>query len=190
MSKDNSGIDYKRKYQELRARFIQSLDMAHRAGYEQGFNEATNQAMAQQAAQQAQAAAAMAGQGMPAGGPNPPQQGASDQSQDEMGMAISELEQLVNKSENLSLDDLKKSVSAIKSSLEHKSMLKKTQSIKTVFSPSQSFKVNLPEDSKAAVSMQTKIVDDILRKWEQEEQEASKNITQILGTEALTKKED
>ena len=188
MSKDNSGIDYKRKYQELRARFIQSLDMAHRAGYEQGFNEATNQAMAQQAAQQAQAAAAMAGQGAPTGAP-PPQQGAPDQGQDEMGMAISELEQLVNKSE-LSPSDLKKSLSTIKSNLEHKSMLKKTQSIKTIFTPSTAFKVNLPEDSKAAVSMQSKIVDDILRKWEQEEQEASKNITQILGTEALTKKEE
>jgi hypothetical protein len=52
-----------------------------------------------------------------------------------------------------------------------------------------SYKVNLPEDAKQAVSMQAKIVDDILKKWEQEAQNSAKDITSILSTEALTKKE-
>jgi hypothetical protein len=54
---------------------------------------------------------------------------------------------------------------------------------------SLSYKVNLPEESKQAVSMQSKIVSDILNKWEQEAQNSARDITSVLGTEALAKKE-
>lgn len=198
----NDGIDYKKKYEDLRSRYIQSLDVAFRTGYEQGFNESQNQAMAQQAAQQSQMMGAMQSQaGMPqqdqGGAPQdqagtvevPSGQEQSAQGQDELDEAISTLEQLVNKSEP-SIGDLKKSIEMIKSEHLHKKLMKKTKSIDiTPKQYSTSYKVNLPENSKAAVAMQQKIVDDILRKWEQEQGQSSRDITQVLSTEALTKKE-
>jgi hypothetical protein len=38
-------IDYKQKYTELRAKFIESTDVAFRLGYEQGYNEGQNDQM-------------------------------------------------------------------------------------------------------------------------------------------------
>lgn len=199
----NDGVDYKRKYEDLKARYIQSLDVAFRTGYEQGFNESQNQAMAQQAQQAAQQAQMMgAGMQQPPGAEtvnvpsgqdqaSAPDMEAQDQptTQDELDQAIAQLEQLVNKSEP-SIDDLKKSLELIRSEHLHKKMMKKTKSIDITPRPfSQSYKSNLSENSKAAVSLQQKIVDDILRKWESEQDQSSRDITQILGTEALTKKE-
>lgn len=204
----NAGIDYKRKYEELKARYIQALDVAFRAGYEQGFNESQIQSMAQQAQQMqaqmmgmAQQQAAMGGgmEGQATGSPEEQaQMEAEQQAQmqgqqaaggDEMDQAISQLEQLVNKSEP-SIDDLKKSIELIKSEHMHKKLTKKTKSVDITPKPfSMSYKSNLTENSKASVALQQKIVDDILRKWEHEESSSSRDITQILGTEALTKKE-
>lgn len=198
MAKD-AGVDYKKKYEELKARYIQALDVAFRSGYEQGFNESQVQSMAQQAQQQFQMMGMAQQQAMqgarqpgaePQMGEEQGQPGAERQmGGDEMDQAIAQLEQLVSKSEP-SVDDLKKSIEMIKSEHMHKKMMKKTKSIDITPKPfSQSYKTNLPENSKAAVAMQAKIVDDILRKWEQEQSQSSKDITQILGTEALTKKE-
>jgi hypothetical protein len=181
------GIDYKKKYEELKARYIQALDVAFRAGYEQGFNESQVQSMAQQA-QMAQQQAQMAGQAMPQPTEmeQPQDQGLAE---DELDQAIAQLEQLVNKSEP-SVDDLKKSIEMIKNERMHKKLSSKTKSIDiTPKQYSQSYKLNLSENSKASVSMQQKVVDDILRKWESESANSSRDITQILSTEALTKKE-
>lgn len=192
----NDGVDYKKKYMDLRARFVEALDVAFRTGYEQGSNEQQIQNMAQQAQMQAQQAAMMnQGAGM-----NQPPNGAPDQQQpvpeaggDEMDSAIAQLEGLVNKSEP-SVEDMKKSLEAIKNSRMHQKLQKATKEAgKKMAQPpkplSLSYKVNLPEESKQAVSMQSKIVDDILNKWEQEAQNSARDITSVLGTEALTKKE-
>ena len=197
-----AGIDYKRKYEELKARYIQALDVAFRAGYEQGFNESQVQSMAQQAQMQAQMMGMAQQQAMGGEQPGAPSSSPEEQAQmgaaqegegqpggDEMDQAISQLEQLVNKSEP-SIEDLKKSIEMIKSEHMHKKLTKKTRSIDVTPRPfSASYKNNLSENSKASVALQQKIVDDILRKWEQEEAGSSRDITQILGTEALTKKE-
>lgn len=199
----NDGIDYKKKYMDLRARFVESLDVAFRTGYEQGANEAQIQSMAQQA-QQMNAMAGTQG-GMPSGGPEsqggapspgmeqpgmPGQPEQPEQSSDEMDQAISQLEELVNKSEDLSMADLKKTIDLMKSEHTHRKMLKATKSIDiTPKAFSQSYKSNMNNSSKASVAMQQKIVDDILRKWESEEAGSSRDITHLLGTEALTKKE-
>lgn len=197
----NDGIDYKKKYEDLKSRYIQSLDIAFRTGYEQGFNESQNQNMAQQAQMmQQQAAASAQNAGMPGAG-QPGAEGpagaagdqievpSGEQGSGDMDQAIAELEQLVNKSEP-SISDLKKSIELLKSENAQKKNSKKTKSIDiTPKQYSQSYKVNLPENSKAAVAMQQKVVDDILRKWEQEQNSSSRDIVQILGTEALTKKE-
>lgn len=157
----DNGIDYKKKYEDLKARYIQSLDVAFRTGYEQGFSESQNQAISEQQLETA----------------------------DELDQAISTLEQLVSKSEP-SIEDLKKSIEMIKTEHLHKKITKKTKSIDiTPKQYSQSYRVNLPENSKAEVAMQQRIVDDILRKWEKEQGQSSRDITQVLGTEALTKKE-
>jgi hypothetical protein len=192
----DNGVDYKKKYEDLKARYIQSLDVAFRTGYEQGFSESQNQAMAQQAQMQFQG---MAGSGMqpPPGAetvevPSGQEPSASEQqpeTADELDQAISTLEKLVNKSEP-SIEDLKKSIEMIKTEHLHKKITKKTKSIDiTPKQYSQSYRVNLPENSKAEVAMQQRIVDDILRKWEKEQGQSSRDITQVLGTEALTKKE-
>lgn len=193
----NDGIDYKKKYMDLRARFVEALDIAFRTGYEQGANEQQVQNMAQQAQMQAQQAAMMQGQitggpGMdqPPGAENPESLEAADS---EMDAAISELEGLVNKSEP-SVDDMKKSIEALKNSRMHQKLQKATKEAgKKLNQPpkplSLSYKVNLPEESKQTVSMQSKIVDDILNKWEQEAQNSAKDITSVLGTEVLAKKE-
>jgi hypothetical protein len=193
----NDGVDYKKKYMDLRARFIEALDMAFRTGYEQGANEQQIQDMAQQAQMQTQQAAMM--QGQMAGGPGMDQSAGAEDTEapeaagSEMDAAIAELESLVNKSEP-SLEDLKKSVEALKNSRMHQKLQRATKEAKKkLHQPpkplSLSYKVNLPEESKQAVSMQSKIVSDILNKWEQEAQNSARDITTILGTEALTKKE-
>jgi len=200
------GIDYKKKYMDLRARFVEALDIAFRTGYEQGYNESQIQNMAQQAQMQAQQTAMMQGQmgaadysmQQPSGGeiPAPEASGQNvnpEAGGDEIDAAIAELEQLVNKSEP-SIDDMKKSLEVIKNNRMFQKLQKATkEASKKMGQPprplSLSYKVNLPEDAKQAVSMQAKIVDDILKKWEQEAQNSAKDITAILGTEALTKKE-
>ncbi len=194
----NDGVDYKKKYMDLRARFVEALDIAFRTGYEQGANETQVQNMAQQAQMQAQQAAMMQGQmggapGMEQPTGTPDQQPVPEAGGDEMDAAIAELEGLVNKKEP-SIDDMKKSLESIKNNRMHQKLQKATKEAgKKMAQPpkplSLSYKVNLPEESKQAVSMQSKIVDDILNKWEQEAQNSAKDITSVLGTEALTKKE-
>jgi hypothetical protein len=193
------GIDYKKKYMDLRARFVEALDIAFRTGYEQGYNESQIQSMAQQAQMQAQQTAMMQGQMGAAGaedyGMEQTSEGemtAPEAGGDEMDAAIAELEQLVNKSEP-SIEDMKKSLEVIKNKRMFQKLQKATKEAgKKMGQPpkplSLSYKVNLPEDAKQAVSMQSKIVDDILKKWEQEAQNSARDITSILGTEAITKK--
>lgn len=201
----NDGIDYKKKYMDLRARFIEALDVAFRTGYEQGANETQVQNMAQQAQMQAQQAAMMqsqmaAGPGMDQQAPgaemSPDMQGQGpvpEAGGDEMDGAIAELEGLVNKKEP-SIDDLKKSLETIKNSRMHQKLQKATKQIgkKMAQAPqplSLSYSVNLPEESKQVVSMQSKVVSDILNKWENEAQKSARDITSVLGNEALLKKE-
>lgn len=182
-SNENNGVDYKKKYQNLRARYIEAIDVAYRSGFEAGMTKAQQESMMQQmqmqAAQQAQG-------GMPAQGPaaaQPPQ----IQGPDEVSQAVAELESLVNKSEP-SVDDLKKTINSLKDNLMHKSLSEKTKEIGLPKVYSNSYKVNLPESGKQEVAIQTKIVDDILNKWSQEATEVSRDIATVLGTESLTKK--
>lgn len=185
-SNENNGVDYKKKYQNLRARYIEAIDVAYRSGFEAGMSKAQQDSIAQQMQMQAQQMQQMQG-GMPpqgAGQERPPQQ---MQGPDEVSQAVAELESLVNKSEP-SIDDLKKTINTLKDNLMHKSLSEKTKEIGLPKVYSNSYKVNLPENSKQEVAVQAKIVDDILNKWSQESSEASRDIATALGTESLTKK--
>lgn len=189
-----SAIDYKKKYKDLRARYMHSLDLAFRTGYEQGYREAQIESASQQSQmmqqQMGQQQAMMEQQGAEQGQEQlqAPQEQMGQTS--ELDQAISQLEELVNKSE-ITPQDLKKTLDLIKSESQHKKMLQKTKSIDiTPRQLSQSYKVNLSDSSKTALSMQEKILADIMNKWEQETLNSSKDITTVLGTEALTKKEE
>ncbi len=223
----SSDINYKQKYQELKSKFMSSVDMAFRLGFEEGAKQAQQDTMMQQAQQQMQQAqdmqnkAALAQNGGmpgqeeqagPEGAPDAPaaQPGMPGQDQpnvdnaasagSELDEHISKLESMVNKSE-ISSDDLKKYLVELKDlqkSLKMESDLKKSAAAipeiaKALHKPQ--FKIgvqaskNMTSTAKQAVSMQQKIVDDIMNKWKAEESKASSNILSQLGIEGLTKKE-
>lgn len=240
-------INYKMKYNELKARFMESVDAAYRLGFEDGgkqgqLDNANQQLqMAQDHAQNmAQAAGgAMGGQpgqpGMPGGGapgedmdtnnngaPGVPEAGGgpdkagapsvqpgnpaaamdgADAGGSELDQHIKTLESMVNKSE-LSPDDLKKAIDDLKSfqtNMNYQRELRKSaQAIpeiaKALHKPS--FKIgvqaskNMSQNAKTAVSLQHRIVEDVMQKWESEQSKAGKDILSILNIEGLTKKEE
>lgn len=187
--------DYRKKYQDLRGRFISSMDVAFRMGYEKGVGDARQEQAAiqmQQAQQmQAQAQQMQANAAAAQSQDSPSQDGEMqpvEQQPEELDQAISELEGLVNKSE-FSADDIKKSIEKIKNYQTFKKMnfpsMKKAMS--TSLPPLAS--ANLTAAAKKELSMQEKIIDDIMNKWDQEAPKATSEALRVLGTEVLTKKE-
>lgn len=208
--------NWKQKYLELRRRFVSSMDMAFRAGYEQGASEAQLESMQQQVAQaqQAQASAesqlsqgdeqqALADQQQaPEGQQEAPQEGQEGQegmepqapNDQELDQHIAELESLVSKSEDLKKSaDLKKSIEKIKNFRSSAELAKSLKSFgKISILPKKipaRASANLGSQGKNSVALQEKIVNDLLSKWESEASSASSDIMRAIGTEALTKKE-
>lgn len=207
-------VDYKKKYQDLRARFVGSLDMAFRMGYEQGANEATMQAQAQQAqaamqqAQNAQAQVGAMGGGAPqddqammdadqAAGPQDPSMQAPGgisagqagfqpvpPQSEELDGYISELEGLVSKSE-VAPEALKKSIEKIKNFQMNTKLAK---SMKGLGFSKRAAK-NLSPSAKKDLSLQEQVLDNIMAKWEKEAPRTVSDAMQVIGTEALSKKE-
>lgn len=205
-------IDYKKKYLDLRAKMISSMDMAFRMGYEQGATDANQQALQQQVAAQQQAM--MGGQpqdgqmqdGAPSDQAMEGQQqvdaqipGGQDQMQpsvampqnEELDQYINELEGLVSKKE-ISPSDLRKSLEKIKNFSTNTKLAKsigskKFQPFKTVLPARAS--ANMTSDDKRNLSMQEKVIEDIMKKWENEAPKTTSQAMQALGVEALTKGE-
>ncbi|NJO48089.1 MAG: hypothetical protein HC840_00070 [Leptolyngbyaceae cyanobacterium RM2_2_4] len=212
----NSQINYKQKYQELKMKFMESVDAAFRLGFEQGAVQGQQDAMMAQQQQQAEQEAAMAGQqpgqgfgaeGSPAGAEqmaNPNGGSVGDMEPDsenpagsELDQHIAKLESMVSKSET-SPEDLKKAISDIKTlrtqTVEMKKSYKAISGIakalhKPAFKIGQQASHNMTSNAKAAVGMQEKIVTDIMKSWEDEEKRAASNIGKILNVEGLAKKE-
>jgi hypothetical protein len=197
-------IDYKQKYQELKAKFMSSVDAAWNDGFQHGM-EASQTDQAQQQSQQAdamaqqQAGAPQPGE-QPQEGEQPGQEGEAATSQnpneDELGQHIEKLESMLGKAEitPFELQDLKKTLSDIKSLQIQINLTKSLSSIKsTRLAKSQSFspkiQANLPVPAQKALSKQQEIVDSLFKKWESEASHASSGISAILGVEGLTKKE-
>ena len=207
-------INYRSKYEQLKAQFMASVDTAFRLGYEQGAQEAQIEGIQSQQ-QQAQA------EQQPAGAPGqqpgqPGQEEAAQPSQDqseqpeqedmqesenpagsELDQHISTLEGMLGKSE-FSGEDLQKALKEVKSFKEKLAIKKNDKAIKSIakslkkkpaFAIGNNASHNLNDVQKNALSMQEKIVGDVMKSWEIEEQKASKNIFNILATESLTKKE-
>lgn len=210
-------INYKQKYQELKAKFMDSVDAAFRLGFEQGSQQAQmDQAMQQQQqAEEAAAQGAQPGQGFgaegspageeqqanPNGGPVAPMQESENPAGSELDQHIAKLESMLGKSEQLDVKDLIKTVNDLKalqkSQKEQIEMRKSSMAIpeiaKNLHKPA--FKIgvqashNLTSNAKAAVNMQEKIVSDIMKSWAEEEQKAAASIKQIVNIENLSKKE-
>ncbi len=219
-------INYKSKYMELRAKYMNDLDMAFRLGFEQGGQQAQqDQAMQAQQDQMAMDQAAMQGQAGGAldqpgqevlGQPNQPGAESEQPGQEsaqpgavnamagqptELDQHISKLESAIAKSENGSSDpEIKKLLENLvvtrKAELMAVQMKKNEQAISSIakalhkpsFKMSKQASHNLNSNAKSAVSMQHKIVSDVMEKMEAEERKASTDIKAILNLDGLTKK--
>lgn len=225
-------IDFKKKYHALRLKFVESMNMSFRLGFEQGQKEAQME-QALQAASDAQAAAANAqnqvdengnpindevdengnpiedqpGQeaqpGQESEEGQPPMAGAPNGS--ELDQHISKLEGLVsgsNASEPAAQEEIKKSLASIKSwqmkKSQYEELAKSQKAIsgikKALKGPAKhDYKVgmvashNLDSNQKKALSMQEKMVSDIMKSWSDEESQVSKSISNILSVEGLKK---
>lgn len=218
-------INYKNKYMELRAKYMNDLDMAFRLGFEQGGQQAQQDQMAQQQAEaQAMQQAALAGQGGEEGGDGggfPGQEGGGEQPGQpgqEPGAAPgaasgapgqpggSELDQHINTLESMlkkpgaKPEEIQKSLQELvafrKSELQALELRKSAAAIKGIakalhkpqFKMSATASHNLKDNAKQAVSMQHKIVSNVMAKMEEEERRASTDIKSLLNIEGLTKK--
>lgn len=258
-----SEINYKVKYEQLKLKFMSSMDMAYRLGFEDGAKDAQMTQMAEQQQAQEEAAQQQANaeangfggdgeggdeeggegeapggapgeeDGSEGGGEQPEISGAgapgmegegtkqddgtggldsSDADPDappvegsELESHISELEQMMIGKSEVSVEDLKKSlvqIKALKAAKDlHKSMkaikaigksLNKKKAVKLpkkVFAVGKQAQSNLTNKDKAALNVQEKIVSDIMKSWEEQEQKASKKIADIISVEGLVKKE-
>ncbi len=205
-------IDYKQKYQELKNRFMSSIDSAWRDGFENGLQQAQLDQVAQQQAQADQMAMAANGQPQPGqpgeedqspeGRPGQGQDNGQPQSQnpngDELDQHIQKLESMLGKTEinPMELGDLKKTLADIRSLQVQINLTKSLESIKntkmTPLKKSISFsprvQTNLPEPAKKALSLQENIVKDVFAKWEKDEQQAASQIGSILNVDGIVKK--
>jgi hypothetical protein len=222
--------NWKLKYQELKSKYMNSVDVAFRLGVEEGMKQSSLD-NANQQLQQAQ----IDKQNMPSGSgedgkPNnngavgTPDQGVgADKSGapsiqpetpeavpmqesehpegTELDQHIAKLEGMIAKSEELNVNDLKKTIDDLKSLQKyHKEQteLKKsaaaiTKIAASLHKPQFKFGVqaqhNLNSTAKSAASMHHKIVNDIMQKWESEENKAGKDIMSALKVDGIIKDE-
>jgi len=213
-------INYKQKYQELKMKFMESVDAAFRLGFEQGAVQAQQDQMMQQQQQQQEQDAAMQGQqpgqgfgaeGSPAGAEqqaNPGGDAAPAGLQDSEHPDGSELDQHIAKLESMLKSEtpanpadlilLTSKIQSLRKSMTQEIELKKSARAipaiarnlhKPAFKIGVQASHNMTSNAKAAVGMQEKIVTDIMKSWEEEEQKASSSIKKILSVDNLSKKE-
>ena len=177
-----SSVSYKQKYLEIRARLLESIDVAYRDGYANGLEKGEMQAQQQaQAEQEAAEAAMMGGQpGMPgeeaammgeeAEGQMPGAPGSEMMDEDagvpgqggsELDESIGELEGLVQKGEKPKVSDLRKAV-------EKLSGIRKTQLSKT---KSRQKKIN---------SAQSQFVTSILKSWDHKTKDVTEDLENTI----------
>ena len=198
--------DYKLKYQDLKIKFMDSLDVSFRLGFEQGAQQATMQAQQQQQADEQAAQAAAMGQqpGQPGQDPNaqpgedPNAQPGTDGS--ELDQHIGTLEGMLSQAKPGSPEQagLQKSLDGIKSfqsGLRQTYELKKSEqaikaiskALKTPFTLGKQATKNMSEPAKKALNMQEQIVADLLKSMEGEQAKAAQAITKTLDLEQLLK---
>lgn len=178
-----SVVDYKKKYQEIRLRFVEAIDASYKQGYSQGALDTRQEMMSQQLQQQAQMQNQAIGQPQQLltsqTNMSAPKVQQDDSLNGDLDQHIAALEELVNKNE-ISPDDLKKSIQGLR--LFTKEIQQKPKG--------KSYTYNMSEESKRDLSMQEKIVSDILNKWEQEAQTTDSDIMRALGVEGVLSKKE
>jgi len=193
--------DWKLKYQDLKLKFHDAVDVAFRLGMEQGLQQAqVQQAQQQQADAQAAQQAAMGGQpGQPGEDPNaPPGQEQTDGS--ELDQHIGQLEGMLGQSQPGSPEQagLQKSLNGIKafrSTLKQAYELKKSEqaikaigkAMKSPFTLSKTATKNLTEHGKKGLSDQERIVEELMKSMSDEEAKAKDSIAKTLDYEQLLK---
>ncbi len=195
---------------DLKNKYLETADLSWRLGYEQGLKDAQMEQAQQQQMQADQMAAAQAQQ------PQPGQEGAAPGAEqgeqpapgqpisqnpngDELSQHIEKLESMLGKGElsSMSVDELKKTLSDIRSLQVQISLSKSMESIKNtkmaksrapiVMTPK--LQANLPQPAQKALSLQQDILSGIFKKWESDASHASSEIGSILNVDGLTKKE-
>lgn len=201
-----SEINWKSKYDALKAKFMESVDMAFRLGHEQGQQEALMDQMAQSQQQQADEMAQQSGmqgegqpgdeQGQEADGQEPPVSAHPGGS--ELDQHISQLEGMLGKGE-VDMAAIIKSVKGFrefqKSAKLNNDLKKSHQAIKGIskamhkpaFKISQQANHNLSSSAKKAVGMQQKIVEDIMQSWDTETKKVGGDILSQLKVEGVIK---
>jgi hypothetical protein len=212
-----SEINWKSKYEALKAKFMESVDAAFRLGYEQGAKEAQVDSIQQQQQQEADQMAAQAN-----GMGDPSQEQGEDPNQDpnagpevegpppsanpqgsELDKHINELESMLQKNEDGKID-VAAALAAINSlkltrkEIAFQAELKKSAEAipeiakalnKPKFKIGQNANHNLSTSAKNAVNMQEKIVTDIMKSWEEEEKKTKQDILSQIKNEVAVKKD-
>ena len=191
--------DWKLKYQDLKLKFADALDVSFRLGFEQGAQNAQVQQ-----AQQAEAAAQQAQMGQSGQDPNaPPGQEMPGQEQSdgsELDQHIGQLEGMLQGSkpgspEQASLQKSLTGIKAFQKSLKDSSDLRKSEqaiaaigkTMKPVFTIGRGATKNMSEPAKKALNMQEEIVSTMMKSWEEEEKIAAESVNKILNLERLLK---
>jgi len=205
----NNQINYKQKYLELKQKFIEAVDTAFALGFEQGqVQAAQDQMMQQQQQAQMQAEQAQQGgfgegngaEGSPAGAEQQanPNGGEMPQEPDSQNPAGSEFDQHIEKLESMlgksevkpgdllaAVQELRKTQAKVKEAQELKKSAQAIKGIskalhKPAFKIGQQASHNMSSNAKSAVTMQHKIVNDIMKAWDDEASKASKDIKSVL----------
>lgn len=205
-----SEINWKSKYEALKAKYLNDMDMAFRLGHEQGQQEAAMDSIAQQQQQQADEMAAqtgMQGEGQgqgdddntnPNAGPEIDGQDSAHPAGSELDQHINELEGMLGKNE-VDLGTLAKSIKgfrALQSKIQLANDLKKSAKAipaiakalhKPKFKISQNANANLSNSAKKAVGMQQQIVEDVMKSWDEEAKKTGGDILSQLKVEGILK---
>lgn len=190
-------INWKSKYNELKAKYMSSVDTAFRLGMEQGMQQAQVQQAQDQAAQaqtDAQNQQVQPGQEEQDQEGEQPQDSAHPQGS-ELDQHISTLEGMLGKSELTDHDMtvIMKSLKDLKFGIEMKKSDLAVSSIARALVPkapvlmNKAAVANLNPTAKAALSMQEQIVANVMAGLAEEEKHMSKSITDIVAGEGLKK---
>lgn len=191
-------INYKSKYLELRSKYINDVDVAFRLGFEQGLNQA-KQEQALKAQEQVMASEQQA---MEQQGQEEPSQEEQQQLQEqenagsELDQHIGNLEQALQGSKDPEVQKSLKALIDLRKKEKFELQMKKSDlAVKEIskalhkpsFKMSTQAQHNMNDNAKKAVTLQHKIVNDIMKAWEKEETRASNDIKNILNIENLIK---
>lgn len=176
--------DYKTKYLDIRAKLVESTDVAYRLGFEEGMKE--GERAAEQAAQEQQMM--MEQQAMAQGG-SPEEQAAMMGDEAEVGMEGEEGEEMESAAmmgEEMPEDggsDLDSHISELENMVAKGEKPKVTDIRKAVLSlvdVRKSFKTKTKKKQKKVVAAQKQFVDSILKGWEAESKDVDENLEDAI----------